>query len=135
MPSLAPDDEPITVINVTPLVDVTLVLVIIFMITMPFLVERALRIRSSDEKVVPVSSVNDPILVELTSRGIRLESQSVSLKDLADDLRKIMKRRGMSSVAVAADSSATHGQVVQILDRVMEAGATNLDLLEPRGKL
>ncbi|MBI4386756.1 MAG: biopolymer transporter ExbD [Elusimicrobia bacterium] len=127
------EDQPITAINVTPLVDVTLVLVIIFMITMPFLVERAMRVRASEQKVVQVSSINEPILVELSRKGLRVEDRGVSWKDLKPALSRIMSERGITTVAISADPAVSHGDVVRVLDQVHEAGATSLDLLDPRG--
>ena len=127
-------DEAITSINITPLVDVALVLVIIFMITMPYLMEKALKIRSSAEKVVQVSSIKDPILVEMTSRGIQVEGKMVAVDQLAGTLAGIIKQRGIDAVAVSAEPQIKHGLVVEVLDQVMESGAQDLDLLDPADK-
>ncbi|MBI4057517.1 MAG: biopolymer transporter ExbD [Elusimicrobia bacterium] len=127
------DQEIIATINITPLVDVSLVLVIIFMITMPFLVEKGMKIKSSQEKVVQVSSVSEPILVEISSRDIRVEGRLVGLSQISSVVGRLLKQRGVNAVAVSADPQRSHGEVVQVLDQVMESGAQDLNLLEPEG--
>lgn len=123
--------EPITAINITPLVDVSLVLVIIFMMTMPFLLEQAFKVKSSQEKVVAVSSVMTPILVEISQAGLQLEGREIARTDLVKTLGQMIQEREIFSVAVSADPQITHGQVVEVLDEVVEAGAQELNLLEP----
>lgn len=127
-----PEAEPITSINITPLVDVSLVLVIIFMVTMPFLVERGLNVKHSMENVVKTSSASEPILVEITIKGISIEGRETPVKELAASLSKLIKERGNNRVAVSADRDVPHGRVVEILDEVSESGAGELNLLQPK---
>ena len=126
------DAEPITAINITPLVDVSLVLVIIFMVTMPFLVEKSLKIKASSEHVVKTSSITEPILVEISDTGVTVESRRLSLAELAPALARIIKERSNSRVAVSADRRVPHGRIVDVLDQVVESGALELNLLQPR---
>lgn len=126
------EDEPITSINITPLVDVSLVLVIIFMVTMPVLVERSLKIKASSDHVVKVSSINDPILVEISGAGVTVENRRFALAELAPALQKMIKERSNSRVAVSADRGIPHGRIVDVLDQVVESGAQELNLLQPR---
>jgi biopolymer transport protein TolR len=126
--------EPITSINITPLVDVSLVLVIIFMVTMPFLVERGLKVKHSLESVVKTSSVSEPILVEITAAGLSIEGRETPQPELAAALAKLIKERGNNRVAVTADRNVPHGRVVEILDAVSESGAGELNLLQPKPK-
>lgn len=128
-------DSAITGINITPLVDVALVLVIIFMVTMPFLMEKAMKVKSSDQKATEVSSVNDPILVEIAPDAITIEGRRVKMEELGPSLAVLLKERGVSAVAVSAQTSVLHGRVVQVLDNVMGSGATDLNLLEPKEKI
>ena len=122
----------ITDINITPLVDVALVLVIIFMVTMPFLMEKAMKVKSSSEQATAVSSINDPILVELTQDAITIDGRGVTLEELAPALAKLMRERGVSAVAVSAEPGTTHGRVVQVLDNAISSGAQDLNLLQPK---
>ena len=125
------EDSPITAINITPLVDVSLVLVMVFMITMPFLMEKAMKVKSSGEKAVPVGSVTQPILVEVSPEAIRVEGRMTSAQELGGALRRLMEERRVQGVAVLADGTVRHARVVQVLDAAMGSGAQELDLLEP----
>ena len=125
-------DEPITDINIPPLVDVSLVLVIIFMVTMPFLMEKAMRVSASADKLVAVSSVKEPILVEIRGEKVLLEGRQVELSDLAGRLQELIKERQQGAVAVSADRGIAHGRVVEVLDQAAASGATELNLLDPR---
>jgi biopolymer transport protein TolR len=127
-------DEPITEINITPLVDVSLVLVIIFMVTMPFLMEKAMRVSASADKVVAVSSVKEPILVEIRGENVIVEGRQVALPELASRLQGLIKERQNGAVAVSAERGISHGRVVQVLDEAAASGATELNLLDPREK-
>lgn len=127
------EDSPITAINITPLVDVSLVLVMIFMITMPFLMEKSLKVGSSDAKVVPVGSATEPVLVEVSPRDIRVEGRSVPAARLEATLRRFLGERRGAGVAVQADRKTSHGRVVEVLDLAAASGAQELDLLEPEG--
>lgn len=127
-------DDAITAINITPLVDVALVLVIIFMVTMPFLMEKNMKVKSSDQKATEVSSVNDPVLVEVSASQILVEGRQVKAEELSASLAALFKERGVSAVAVSAQPDVLHGRVVQVLDNVMGSGATEMNILEPKEK-
>lgn len=131
MQSNSSSDEPIVSINVTPLVDVGLVLVIIFMITMPFLVEKSMKIKPSDAKVVRVSSAADPILVELSEKGLLVDGRRVDMADLAAALKKTMADRNVSAVSISAGKNVLHGAVINVLDAVTAAGTKELNLMDP----
>lgn len=125
------EDSLICSINIAPLVDVSLVLVIIFMITMPFVLEKSLRVSHSQEQIVEVSSVTEPILVEISLKGIRVEGKNIPDAELQNVLRRLFTTRNVSAVAVSAVRRISHGRVVQVLDQALGAGAKELNLLEP----
>ncbi|MFA6434738.1 MAG: biopolymer transporter ExbD [Elusimicrobiales bacterium] len=124
-------EDPITGINVTPLVDVSLVLVIVFMITMPFLVEKGLNIKSSEQKIVPTSSINEPILVEISGKAVTIEGREAAPEAFVAVLKKTMADRGVYAVSVSPSLKTLHGEVIAVIDGVMTAGAQNLNLIEP----
>ena len=128
-------EDPISSINVTPLVDVALVLVIVFMITLPCLMEQSMKVQNSSEKVVPLSSANNPILVELSKSDITVEGKKVPLRELSATLRGLIARRGVSRVALAADRAVAHGRVVEVLDEAMSSGAKDVNILEPKEEI
>ena len=126
-------EDPITAINVTPLVDVSLVLVIVFMITMPFLVEKGMKIKSSEQKIVQTSSITEPILVEISNKVITIEGRSVDPEAMITVLKKVMADRGIYAVSVSPSLKTLHGEIITVLDGVITAGAQDLNLIEPGG--
>ncbi|HAH31674.1 MAG TPA: hypothetical protein DCL44_05105 [Elusimicrobia bacterium] len=124
-------EDPITAINVTPLVDVSLVLVIVFMITMPFLVEKGMKIKSSEQKIVQASSVDEAILVEISNKVITLEGKEIAPEALAGILKKTMDDRNVYSVSVAPSPKTLHGDIIAVLDSVITSGAQDLNLIGP----
>ncbi|HAM36903.1 MAG TPA: protein TolR [Elusimicrobia bacterium] len=125
------EGEPISAINVTPLVDVALVLVIVFMITLPFVMEKAVKVRSGHAKPVALSAATQPILIELSTGSIRLEGRPIAAEQLGNELRAVMESRGVTAVAVSAQRDVEHGRVIEVLDLAAIAGASELDVLEP----
>jgi biopolymer transport protein ExbD len=125
-------EDPITDINVTPLVDVSLVLVIVFMITMPFLLEKGMQVKAESAKVEQAASADSPVLVEISADELRLDGRPVALDELAAELTKTMMSREVYSVAVAPTLSTNHGRVVSVLDAVTAAGAQSLNLVDPQ---
>jgi len=128
--------EPLHEINVTPLVDVFLVLLVIFMITAPVL-------RSALEVGLPesgsgVASAEEGLTVELRADGgLRFENRAVAPAELPARLREAALRlaRGDSAAAarrtvfVAADRRSPYGEVVALLDRLRLAGFGEVGLL------
>jgi biopolymer transport protein ExbD len=126
--------EPITSINITPLVDVSLVLVIIFMLTMPFLMEWVMKVTPSRRGPAGPDGATKPILVEMDRTGLRVEGRPTSLRELAPRVKLLTRRRGASAVALSAERDIPHGEVVAVLDRIADAGVADLDLLQtPEG--
>jgi biopolymer transport protein ExbD len=72
-----------------------------------------------------------PILVEMDRAGLRLEGRPTPLRELSPRVKRLMHRRGVSAVALSAVRDLPHGEVVAVLDRIADAGAADLDLLQP----
>ncbi|MFH1092435.1 MAG: protein TolR [Pseudomonadota bacterium] len=116
-------------INVTPLVDVMLVLLIIFMVTAPMMVQGldvdlpkvdAAAIRTKDERVV----------LTLDAKGdIYLEEFKVPLADLSIKIKRIMEVKETKTVYLRADESIPYGKVAAVMGEVRKAGITNLGLV------
>src|ERR1041385_7963896 len=84
----ATDDEPITAINVTPLVDVCLVLVIIFMAVAPFAVTVGIKVLESRAKAAEgKADINENVRVKLTEAGVlTVNDQAIAMPDLRERL-------------------------------------------------
>jgi biopolymer transport protein TolR len=114
-------------INVTPLVDVVLVLLIIFMVVTPLL-EKDIPLQTpNSEKVEEVTEVPpDQIVIYIKRDGnLRLNSERVEVPDLAGKLKTRLDPKPASDrvVFVVAEDDCNYGKFVHVLDLAREAGA------------
>ena len=115
-------------INVTPLVDVVLVMLIIFLVAMP-VVMKNIQIEVPSKVDEPPENVvlPDQITVEVTKAGtILLNSVEVTRTDLAIKLRERLEHKREKVVFVDFDDNTRYGDAVSIMDTVKGAGATSL---------
>ena len=124
-------DDPITEINVTPLVDVALVLVIIFMVVSPFMVQAGLKVTESKAGAATgKSSLSENLQVTLTPEGkIRIDQKEILISDLENELKQRLPKTKDQLVTVQADQKNLVGQVVEILDIAKQAGAKKVAIL------
>lgn len=119
-------------INVTPFVDVMLVLLIIFMVTAPMMTE-GLDVdlpRTKTVEALPVDA--DHLVVGVDPTGaIFLDEQSVSLEDLTDRLRN-WTALGSKAVFLRADRGVPYGRIVDIMGRIREAGIDHFGVVAER---
>jgi biopolymer transport protein TolR len=114
-------------INVTPLVDVVLVLLIIFMVVTPLL-EKDIPVRTPDsEKVEEVNSVpQDQLVVYVNKNGdLRINNDKVSLDEFTGRLKTLLDPKASIDkvVFIVAEDSCNYGKFVHVLDATREAGA------------
>jgi biopolymer transport protein ExbD len=115
-------------INVTPLVDVVLVLLIIFMVVTPLL-EKNIGVRTpTTEKVEEVQEVPpDQIVVYLDAKGgLRVNATTMEQTEFVPKLKEMLAMRADKTVYVVAEDRASYAKFVSILDGSREAGATTL---------
>ena len=111
-------------INITPLTDVALVLIIIFMVTTPFIVQGGLSVKLPKAAARPTEP--DALTITLTRDGtLALGPDRVSRETLPQMLRA-QARRGDRMVVIKADAAVPHGDVVAVMDQAREAGFTRL---------
>ncbi|MBI2503683.1 MAG: biopolymer transporter ExbD [Candidatus Latescibacteria bacterium] len=113
-------------INVTPLVDVMLVLLIIFMITAPALFQQL-------EVNIPKSTVGqaeaaEGLVVTLKGDEIFIDKEKVSLKDFDVRFAAARVRLGERAVTLQGDEQVTYGRVVEVLARIKGAGVDKMGL-------
>ena len=128
---------PSSEINVTPLVDVCLVLLIIFMVMTPKTVpEISVRVppESKIKKRKPTES--DTLVLGLGKEGgITLNRNPISGHDeLEDQITKILKNRDKKVVFIDFDDDANYGQAVEILDLAKRSGANVLGIMKKKDK-
>jgi biopolymer transport protein ExbD len=116
------DDEMITGINVTPLVDVALVLLVILMVTATYIAART--IPMDLPKAVTGESSNAVLVVNVDKEGATwFEGKRVGLEELRGHIRA-SKQRGTSRAVIAADGGTRHRAVVATLDLLRQEGVT-----------
>jgi len=116
-------------INITPLVDVMLVLLIVFMVAAPLLsVGVPLELPKTDAKSLP--SQTEPITISVDQQGgIFIQETEVSLDELAPRLSAIAANGYEERIYLRADEDADYGAVMKVMARVNASGFTNIGLV------
>ena len=118
-------------INVTPFVDVMLVLLIIFMVTAPML-EKGVDVALPEIDNAPnLEAAKEPLVVTVTREGlIRIDKQRVDdPAKLAPVMRQILVGRQETAVYLEADRAVPYGRVVQVVAAIRQAGVTKLGMV------
>ena len=109
------EDDEIGTVNVTPLIDVALVLVLVFLVTSPFML-KALMPVNLPQAVTTESEDQENLTISMSpTEGIALNEVPLSKAALEAELRKKMKKTGISYVLIRADERVTHGDVDDVL--------------------
>ena len=122
---------PMADINVTPLVDVMLVLLIIFMVTAPMLQE-GVSVELPQAKGAPLDKVqqNDEIIISVSGNGeIYVNEKKTTETQLADLILQSLKDRPSREVFLRADKAVQYGTVVRIMGNLKAAGVSNLGMI------
>ncbi|MBI5630211.1 MAG: biopolymer transporter ExbD [Elusimicrobia bacterium] len=135
-------EEPITAINVTPLVDVCLVLVIIFMAIAPMALSIGINVLQSRAGVAQgKASLSENVQVRLMADGritVNGAEVAAAAAALESEILKALAASKDKLVVISADASNKVGEVVRILDTAQQAGALKLAILkseeQPGGK-
>jgi biopolymer transport protein ExbD len=131
MSMAAAGKDGITDINVTPLVDVSLVLVIIFMVTAPMVMQAGIIVGSSKVDAAEGQvSQNESVSLRLTSKGIYLNEQGVTLASLPALMTAKLKVNKKKVVTISSDEDVKHGVVVEVLDIAKQSGAEGLSIMK-----
>jgi len=118
-------------INVTPLVDVTLVLLIIMMVTAPMLVEpTAIKVNLPKGKTGEVADSKPGTRNLLVGKNgqVQFDGQMLSMDQLKSKLQGEVTQSPELQVAIAADKEAEYGNVIQVLDTIRGAGVARFTL-------
>lgn len=116
-------------INVTPFVDVMLVLLIIFMVTAPMMTQ-GVDVNLPKTATRPLKSVEDPLILTITKdREIFLEDYKIKLEGLENKIEQIFKNRREKEVLLKADKDVPYGFVINVIAKVKESGIDKLGMV------
>ena len=117
-------------INIIPLVDIILVILIVFMITAPLLTTGIdVKLPKTQASAITRKST-EPLVINITKSGrVKVKGKVVSLETLYFWLKEMRQKRGISQVEVAADRGCKYGVVAKVLAVIQKAGIKNIALL------
>jgi biopolymer transport protein TolR len=116
-------------INVTPLVDVMLVLLVIFMVTAP-IIQQGVAVDLPKTRAAPLNAQEEPLVVGVAQNGtIYLNDNAIPLDELRTKLVAIAQAKPDHQVLLRADRNVPYGDVVRVIAAVKEAGVSRLGMV------
>ena len=116
-------------INVTPFVDVMLVLLIIFMVTAPMMIHGA-NVSLPRATLDPISSEKDHLLITIDAgQKVYINDFKVGIDSLKEKLAKILENRENREVYLRADKGIPYGLVVRVMSEIKGAGVEKLGMV------
>ncbi len=111
------NDEIISAINVTPLVDVFLVLLIIFMITAPVIYQSRIHVELPAANTGEQAQKQGPLVLTLTKDSeLYIKDELLSWGEFPSRLAELKKLENITEAVIQADEMAPHGKVIELLD-------------------
>jgi biopolymer transport protein ExbD len=125
---------PIVGINVTPMVDVVLVLLVIMMVSAVYIVSQSLKVELPKTATTD-GAANSPLIVTITKVGSYLFNQKpIAESGLRDEFRKAKAKNSDAALVLTADREALHGDVVHIIDLAKVEGITKFAITIDRSQ-
>jgi len=116
-------------INVTPLVDVMLVLLVIFMVTAP-IIQQGVAVDLPKTRAAPLNAQEEPLVVGVAQNGtIYLNDNAIPLAELRAKLVAVAQAKPDHQVLLRADRNVPYGDVVRVIAAVKEAGVARLGMV------
>lgn len=123
------DGTTISQINVTPLVDVMLVLLVIFMVTAP-IIQQGVQVNLPQAKAGAIPGTEELLVVSIAKNGkIYLNDNPMSLGELGVKLRAIRKLQADKQVYLRADQDVRYGVVMKTIAEIKQAGIEKLGMV------
>ena len=125
----SPNPQPMSDINMTPLIDVMLVLLVIFMIAAP-LMTSSLKMELPKVAAATSNDGNATVALGITSdRRVHVGDRLVTQDDLVRTLKQAAARQPQPDVLLRADTSVPYGDVAKLIGQVQDAGLTHIGFI------
>ena len=126
--------QPMAEINITPFVDVMLVLLIIFMVAAPLLtVGVPVELPKTAANALP-SEKQEPLTVTITAQGaVMIQKTEIAIKDLVPKLKSVATERDNDRIFLRADGAIPYPPVVQVMGAMNAGGFSNIGLVTDIG--
>ena len=123
-------------INITPYIDILLVLLIIFMTVAPLKKhEHPVRVPQPAPATQPKEVKPDSVIVDMSlDHSIKLNSEPVTLSELETRLTEVFRRRAVKNLFIRGDSDLPYGDVFVLMDIARRSGVGDIALLEQKKK-
>ncbi len=127
------DESVLADINVTPLVDVMLVLLIVFMVTAPLL-HQGIEVALPEAEAEPMQlKVDDPLVLSINRDGIiYIQEEPVHATRLVERLSPILTARGDRTVFLKGDKDLPYGKIIEVLDLLHRGGIREVGMVTDR---
>lgn len=116
------DDELVSAINVTPLVDVVLVLLVIFLITAPVIYQSAIKVKLPSAKSGEKAEKSILNFIITKEGAVLWNKDRLDWETLGKRLATLENKQPDTTAMISADESAAHGTVIRLMDTLRQAG-------------
>lgn len=122
-------NETVAEINVVPLVDIVLVILIIFMVSAPLFIKPSLSVQLPEAGTAQEVQKSKPVTITIDAEGhLDFNGDLISLEDLVVKMGERLKAQPDLAVVIAADKRVAHGAVVTVLDKIQALGVKKFAL-------
>ncbi|MDO8494706.1 MAG: protein TolR [Deltaproteobacteria bacterium] len=130
-------NQPLAEINVVPFVDIVLVLLIVFMITAPF-IQQGMTVEVPRAEAPEVKSKQEDLVVTIDRQGkifLGDSKQALDQQELQVKLTSVYKEKENKALLVKADHTLQYGEVIQVMATALKAGVERIGMItQPDGK-
>jgi biopolymer transport protein TolR len=121
--------RPLSEINVTPLVDVMLVLLVVFMVTAP-LMTSGVNVDLPKTSASPIPQDTQPLTVSIAADGkVYLQETAMDTSDLVAKLQEASKNNPEQRIFVRGDKDVAYGRIIEVMGTITQGGFTKVALL------
>jgi biopolymer transport protein ExbD len=114
----------ISEINVTPFVDVVLVLLVIFMVTAPMLVREQMNVNLPKAATGEKSAAQSLTIVISKEGMVSIGDKPATMQQVEEDVKAAVAKDPNAQAVISADQDSRHGDVVKVMDLIKKAGLT-----------